>query len=300
MDASEQSSITLSCAEVLQQVSTSMRSTMDLVMTVPVCTTWIKAIQATESALEERDEEVLFFPPPRYSNKRILRELALQDASSQESALNSANSVGLSVRSAVHVGNLEVPKRSSAKLRQILQADAKTWTHAPDPYPLCARAQTTEQTLAVVQGSLRLSGIDSDPDEPEFGTTSSQLLWDTGAHSSIIVEDLLPVKFREYLSHSTHDPYRSENQLRVHVDATIVFSNKVLEIGCIFLVVPRSAVPNGRVGIILGQRSLMDRLSYKCVPRRILVARGELVPETIWGDIVLEEYLTLEEELHRV
>ena len=63
-----------------------------------------------------------------------------------------------------------------------------------------------------------------------------------------------------------------------------------LTLSCVCVVVPRSAVPNGRVGIILGQNMGINRLVYKSVPRAVLSARGESVPETIWGDILIEEY----------
>ncbi|KAI9786200.1 MAG: uracil DNA glycosylase [Geoglossum umbratile] len=153
-------------------------------------------------------------------------------------------------------------------------------------------AGLSERTLDTVSGRMAFPGIDAGPRDPEFVLESNDLLWDTAAHASIIVGDLLPAEFRSYLGSPANDPYRSESSIRVQVSAYISFSNCPLEIDTIFVVVPRSVVPNNHVGIILGQKLLLDRLSYRSIPRCLLVARGRGdVPEGIWGDIILEEYL---------
>lgn len=64
--------------------------------------------------------------------------------------------------------------------------------------------------------------------------------------------------------------------------------------------VPRSVVPNGRVGMILGQSGAIDRIIYKSVPKANLVARDEQGPETVWGDLCLEEYVDLDGEIQKV
>lgn len=68
---------------------------------------------------------------------------------------------------------------------------------------------------------------------------------------------------------------------------------------CVCLVVPSSVMPNGRIGILLGQRGAIDRIIYKSVPRANLNGYGESLPPTIWGDIVVEEYIDLYNETHR-
>lgn len=55
------------------------------------------------------------------------------------------------------------------------------------------------------------------------------------------------------------------------------------------LVVHSSVMPNERVGILLGQN----------VPRANLNARGEALPSIVWGDIVIDEYIDLFDEIHR-
>lgn len=58
-------------------------------------------------------------------------------------------------------------------------------------------------------------------------------------------------------------------------------------------------MPNGRIGILLGQRGAIDRIVYKSVPRANINAHGESLPPTIWGDVVVEEYLDLYDEIHQ-
>lgn len=52
--------------------------------------------------------------------------------------------------------------------------------------------------------------------------------------------------------------------------------------------------------MILGQSGAIDRIIYKSVPKANLVARGEQVPETVWGDLCLEEYVDLDGEIQKV
>ena len=109
--------------------------------------------------------------------------------------------------------------------------------------------------------------------------------------------DKLSDQFREYLRSPQNDPYQSEDRSRVHVDCKFLFSNHIFEISTIFVVGPRRAIPNGRVGIVLRQKGLLKRITYRSVPREILKARGNDVEEGVWGDIVIEEHLTLDDEL---
>ncbi|MCJ1261702.1 uracil DNA glycosylase [Lobaria immixta] len=153
------------------------------------------------------------------------------------------------------------------------------------------QAHLEEETRATVSGTARLRGIDSIIGDPECDMSSRSILFDPGTHFSVIVEDLLFDQFREYLRSPQNDPYQSEDRTRVQADCTFLFSNHLFEISTIFEVVPRRAAPNGRVGIIIGQKGLLNRKSYRSVPREILKARGNHVEEGIRGDIVIEEHL---------
>ena len=121
--------------------------------------------------------------------------------------------------------------------------------------------------------SMEVSQFDLD----NVSLAKAELLWDTGAHSAVVVDELLPQKFKDYLAQPEHDCYRSADGVRVQIDALITFSNQVLALSCVCVVVPRSAVPNSRVGILLGQHMCINKLVYKSVPQAILCARGESV-----------------------
>ena len=75
------------------------------------------------------------------------------------------------------------------------------------------------------------------------------------------------------------------------MDAMIVLSNCTMEMHALVMVVPKSMVPNERVGILFGQKECIDRLFYESIPRSILSARGENPENDVWGDFILKEYL---------
>jgi hypothetical protein len=81
------------------------------------------------------------------------------------------------------------------------------------------------------------------------------------------------------------------------MDAMIVLSNCTIELHAIVLVVPKSTVPNERVGILLGQIECINRLVYESIPRSILSARGEILENNVWGDFILKEYLDESDDL---
>ncbi len=289
--------ITLSSAEILFQVGSNMKSYPEISVTMPASTTWNTAISSTASALAEQDRGMHLFTPRTSSTKDKLRRLALEENSSRESKMNIQNSIGRPIRPVADLKTIPVPQKASEHIRNKLREEAKSWKLFSDPYPIHLRALVAEQTLATVSGSLRLCGIDSVLGDPEFTITSEPFLFDTGAHSCIIVEDLLPSDFRAYLRSPQNDPYRSEDRTRVQVDGTFVFSNHTLEISTVFLIVPRRDIPNGLIGILIGQKGFLNRITYRSIPRDILVARGDPVGGDVWGDIIVEDYLTLDGEL---
>jgi hypothetical protein len=123
------------------------------------------------------------------------------------------------------------------------------------------------------------------------------MIWDTGAHRTIIVEEILPPPFRKYLESPVHDPYRSSDGLSLRVDAGIALSNCAVSMTAVTLIVPKAKMPNGMAGILFGQRLCIDRLSYHSIPRLILLAKGEDVAENLWGDIIATEYLNVDGDI---
>jgi hypothetical protein len=56
-------------------------------------------------------------------------------------------------------------------------------------------------------------------------------------------------------------------------------------------------MPNQLLGILFGQITCIDRLSLQAIPRRILLAKKEHISEEFWGDIVLDAYIDLQDEV---
>lgn len=58
-------------------------------------------------------------------------------------------------------------------------------------------------------------------------------------------------------------------------------------------VVDKNALPNARLGIILGQKGCIDALQYRSIPRSTVEAKGETIDKRFWGDLILEGYVDL-------
>lgn len=94
-----------------------------------------------------------------------------------------------------------------------------------------------------------------------------------------------------FLHDPIHDSYRNHGVPSVQVDGSFSFSNTIITVNTIFTVLPLSKIPNQRSGIILGQHAFMNYIRFEAIPRTILVAKGELVEEEVWGDIVVKEVI---------
>lgn len=294
----ESQTITHHPSEVLRQVATAMnwRDT-EISVRLPTMTTWKVAIRATDAALGERDGPVMITPRRTERQRQILRQVARENVQLENSA--SLSSPGLRIRTRYNALSLPLPERSTEDRRKWLKEDAKPFDPFLDPYSIILRASMTEKTLPMVKANLTLSGIDSTSTDPSEVLKSVDMLWDTGAHQTIITEDLLSDSFREYLRDHQHDPYRFHDGLRLQMDAIIGLSNVPVKIAAIIMVVSKSVVPNGRVGVLFGQRQCIDHLSYRSIPRRILERKAEEITKDMWGDIVLEELID-EEDLIRL
>lgn len=66
------------------------------------------------------------------------------------------------------------------------------------------------------------------------------MIWDTGAHKTIITEDVLSAEFQEYLKDPVHDPYRSVDGLCVRIEANVLLTNSVVPIAAVALNCPES------------------------------------------------------------
>jgi hypothetical protein len=165
-----------------------------------------------------------------------------------------------------------------------------------EPYA-SLRPALGEGHLPIVRADLVLRGVDSIETDPIYKLEGINMIFDTGAHRTIIADELLSASFREYLKDSVHDPYRSSNGLVLQIDAGIALTNCPVAIEAVAVIVPKANMPNKLVGILFGQLSCIDRLSLRAIPRQLLIAKGEEISDEHWGDIVAEEYLNLDDEI---
>lgn len=266
---------------------------------IPSKTMWTVILNTASESLRSIDKSFNLGSQQRAKPNRALRQIALSRVNLPSSSKDDGHVPGLPIRIWENVKAPKVPLKSENVTPTKLRKFAQILGNQPQPYIQTIHAQITERTLPIVPAGVRLTGIDGNYDDPHQVFNSIKILWDTGAHSCIVVDEMLSAEFRHYLKSPIHDPYKCDSGVCVQIDANISFSNTLLKISCICLVVPRSVVPNGRVGMILGQSGAIDRIIYKSVPKANLVARGEQVPETIWGDLCIEEYVDLDGEIQK-
>lgn len=276
--------------EILRQVADAMNGQHnEISVTVPAQTTWRCAIRAAEASLGDIDEFMIAMPPTPASNPRRLRELAVQNVRSLERG--ETNVLGLPIRTSVDLSASKRPPPISDVMSDRLRETAK-WVAEQEPHQPYMRIQAgkTEGQLPLVQANLVLRGLDDLTTDAICELPSVEMIWDTGAHRTIITEDILSEEFRERLRDPVHDRYRVGDSTCLQISGAVALSNCPITISAVALVVPKSAVPNQRSGILFGQAQCINRLSYRAIPRCILQAKGEIVDEDTWGDIIVEEY----------
>jgi hypothetical protein len=294
----EQETMTHHPSELLHQLAVDMDLRHpEISVTVSKVTTWKTVLRAIDSALGEVDGPIVVLGKRSESRrKQILRQLALQTVKDWSSSANT--SPGLPIRTQYDTKSLPFPKPASEETRKRLKEDAKADDHFYDPYAFTLHTKITERTLPVVKAQVRLKGIDHIDGDQEERVQQVDMIWDTGAHRTIITEDLLSESFRQFLKDSRHDDYRLDDGLHVQMDVVIGLSNFPINISAIVLVVPKSVMPNEYTGILFGQQQCINCLSYHSSPRRILKAKGEDISEEIWGDIVIDGYVDDDDKLH--
>jgi hypothetical protein len=104
------------------------------------------------------------------------------------------------------------PPASEKHTKNRLRETAKKWAKEEFAMPcLTLRAGVAEGylPLIVTTTSPYKGGVDAPFSFPMFQLNEVDVVWDPGAHRTIMVKDLLSEGFREYLHHQIHDPYRS-------------------------------------------------------------------------------------------
>ena len=262
----------------------------DLTRDIDVHTTCNDAISHVQSLIANHDRPLRLRKIRSRRQRERLRELA-------QSANNPNHPSGpLSIRNAVPASQLPSPKRATVEERKILKENFPKEAATNKPF-ITTHAFLEDHKLATISGEITLSAIDGEETDPSVEIRNDNCLWDTGAQYCSISADLVTRIDPSFLDLEAHEPYRMHSNVGVQVDAVFSLSNKTFEISTIFLVLPTSAIPNKRSGIILGQHGFMDRMVVETIPRSILLKRGEQIEETIWGEIRIKAMLDLFEEL---
>ena len=277
---------------MLQQLADSMNCKHDeLSVSLPTHTTWSSAIQAVQEALGNVDEDFLLMPQ-RVGNHQAIREIRLQAVSALNvSGLPIWTNVDLSVVEH-HPAHNETTREHLRKIAKESAADIGFLDLYVSLWP-----KLQDKCLPIIWGNLGLQVLDGNPSDPICKLKEVEMIFDTGAHRSIIAEELLPIVFQNHLKDLVHDPYQLNNCLSVQLDAGIALMNCPVVIEAVAFIMPRSRMPNKLLGILLGQLTCIDRLSLQMTPRRILLARNQNIPEEFWGDIVLDQYLDSQDEV---
>jgi len=234
--------------ELLRQVANSMNwQYNDLSVTVPAHTSWKAAIRTAEEALGDVDKPIVLMPSRSY-NRQLLRQIALQDVRRLDES-SPQTRVGLHIRSSsIDLNTLKRPTPRSQEAYNLIREIAKEAAEEEFRMPyVLLHAELFESHLPIVIADLVLRGVDGDDEDPIAELNGVSMIWDTGAHHTIIADEILPPEFRKYLEIPVHDPYRSRDGLSLQLDAGIALSNCAISISAVALV-----VPNEMAGILFG------------------------------------------------
>lgn len=255
-----------------------------------------QGLSATLDCVGELSDRVLL-PTSNPARRQALRLQALENKNAFDEAQPSP-----STRPIRAPGNLkpeEHPPPPSPNRRALLKQKFLGENEPPfrEPFLLKPPALCTERALAGIIGNATITAVDWEPGMPKCDLSRIEMLWDTGAASTIITKDLLDAQFQSHLSDPIHRDYQSSDGTRVQISIALEFTNSVLRMDLIAWVMDKECVPNRRSGVILGQKGCIDALQYRSIPRSILEAQGQAVDQGLWGDLILESFVDLDGSL---
>ena len=264
----------------------------DLIIDTPLITTTANALEKVNDALtsNNRHRELMISRAKTRAQRLRLQKLAKDNIASLPLTHP------LRVRNSLPASELPAPKRPSTAQTQKLKENFLPANPQNDPYILL-RANLDEKKLAALSGVLDVTAIDGDSSDTPISIRSDYCLWDSGAHMSLISDDLIREQDPEFLDNDIHEPYRLADGLSVQVTGLFGFSGCELNISTVFVVMPLQRIPNQRSGIILGQSGFIDQIVFESTPRAILQKRGETVKDDEWGDLKITAYVDHKEEV---
>ncbi|KAJ5902347.1 hypothetical protein N7495_002875 [Penicillium taxi] len=255
--------------------------------------TYEEALLSTVYAVQNlpaNGHKYIGLPSTNPARRAALRKLALDTDVLSSSTSNNA----LPIRSSGQLSSQPTPKPVSRERRAAFKAHFFGENEPPyrAPYVLRLTASITEHRLATIYGQVTVAAIDHEDSMPKATMEHAELLWDTGAHETIITSDFLPSNFVSFLqTDPINDPYRLASKTKVQVSFTLEFSNSILFLETSATVVQKETVPNHRSGIILGQKGCIENMQYRSIPRAILEVQGQKPGTNVWGDLIIESFL---------
>lgn len=82
------------------------------------------------------------------------------------------------------------------------------------------------------------------------------------------------------------------------ITAVVALSNSYVQISAVALVRPQEQMPNNYLGVISGQQQYIDSILHANIPPKFLIMRRENVDDSVWGNIVLNEYVDASGDAH--
>ena len=296
----EQPDITLSVRQLLFQAARHLGTSQPLA-TVPAITTVRDVVCAASTSLTDAEDvtPVILLPE---GTGRLVRQVYRRLEAHERGLEDTLGSPFLRVRSLNEgplsdIGNLPSPTaRSRARMERLRGIAAGVIDK--DPY-FTTRTAIHELTLAALPHALlRLQGDESPADAPTcvISGRDTPVVWGTGNHLTTISIDAISSDFRNYLLSPNHESKAGAETITV--EASLRFTNADVVVS--FPARVGSHLPNGFSGVLLGQVGLIDSLVVKQIPRAFLQAEGEAVGDDIWGDLVVEKYMTPDGDIQEV
>jgi hypothetical protein len=259
--------------------------------------TYEEALTATLNCVRGLPGRILL-PTTNPVRRALLKKMALesQDSLKDPTPFSSIRPI----RTAGQLNPEDFPPPASPNRRALLKKKYHDESIPPprEPYILNLPALRTENTLTAIVGNAMVTPLEWEPGLPECKLSAVEMLWDTGAHNSIITGDLLDEEFRAHLSDPINEPKGLGT--RVQLSFKVEFSNSLFHMDIIAVVVEPDTIPNLRSGILLGQRGCIDALQYRSIPRSVFLAKGDPIDKRYWGELILESYVDIDGVLKEI
>ncbi|KAL2871366.1 uncharacterized protein BJX67DRAFT_342081 [Aspergillus lucknowensis] len=285
---------------VLTEIAENLdRHHRELCVTLPAnYFTYKEGLSATLDCVGGLADPILL-PTSNPARRQALRQQALEnkDALSESKPFSSSRRI----RTPGNLKPEDIPPPLPSSRRALLKHKFFDENEPPFREPhLIPPALCIERTLAAIVGNAKITAVDWEPGMPHCNVRNIEMLWDTGAATTIITKDLLDEQFQSHLSDPVHKDYQNPDGTRVQISFALEFTNSVFWMDLIAWVVDKEAIPNGRSGVILGQKGCIDALQYRSIPRSVLEAQRQTVDESIWGDLILESFVDLDGSLKEI